>query len=147
MNYNLELLSLTRSVSKLYSELFSTVCKAIELNHVEADIIAFLANNPSFYTARDIVEYRLIPKANVSQAVESLIKKNLLTRHPDTEDHRRIHLELTPNGLLLIPEIKAAQEKFLSIIFKNFTQDELAAYTELNRRLCNNAADYTKKEY
>ena len=48
----------------------------------EASIICFLKNNPQLDTAADIVEYKMLAKSHVSQAVESLIQKSMLAGLP-----------------------------------------------------------------
>ena len=45
---------------------------------MEIKIISFLYNNPEKDTAADIAELRMLPKRNISKAVESLIKKGFL---------------------------------------------------------------------
>ena len=50
---------------------------------MEATIITFLRNNPNVDTAADIAELRMLSKGQVSQAVESLVRKGLVRRQPD----------------------------------------------------------------
>ena len=78
-------------IVKLYDSMLKPVCERYTLALIEATIISFLYNNPPARdTAADIVEYRMLSKGNVSQAVESLIQKGLLQRCQDTRDRRRI---------------------------------------------------------
>ena len=86
------LLANIRRIVKLYDSMLKPVCERYTLALIEATIISFLYNNPGRDTAADIVEYRMLSKGNVSQAVESLIQKGLLQRCQDTRDRRRIHL-------------------------------------------------------
>ena len=86
-----------RRIIKLYDSLLKPVCDQYGLVPIEATIISFLYNNPGRDTAAYIVEFRMLSKSNVSQAVESLIQKSLLLRRQDTEDRRRIHLPLPPS--------------------------------------------------
>ena len=49
-----------RSLTKrLYGQRIQPVCEAYGLTRMEMDILLFLANNPAFDTARDIVERKL----------------------------------------------------------------------------------------
>ena len=72
-----------RRVIRLYESLNRQVCDTWHITQIETDIIAFLKNNPEKDTARDIVEFRMLQKGNVSQAVEDLIQKGFLARRPD----------------------------------------------------------------
>ena len=40
----------------------------------------------------------MLSKGAVSKGVDSLIRKSLLERIPDTEDRRKIHLKLMPKA-------------------------------------------------
>lgn len=81
---------------------------------MEATIITFLRNNPSVDTAADIAELRMLSKGQVSQAVESLVQKGLVTRQPDASDRRRIHLLLCEKSIPVTDSIDAIQRQFLA---------------------------------
>ena len=80
---DVEMLDRMRCIVKLYDRLSAKVCEKWKINRTEMDVLAFLNNHPDFDTARDIVEIRMLPKANVSLAVESLIQKGYLARRID----------------------------------------------------------------
>ena len=101
-------------------------------------MLSFLANNPGLDTARDIVEYRAIPKANVSQAVEQLIQKGMLTRRQDTRDRRHIHLELTERAAAPVQELAQLREEYKRILYQGFTPEEYALYQSLTDRITDN---------
>ena len=56
----------SRGAGKLYGLLFTPLLERHTLTQLEADIILFLANNPEYDTARDIVEkaQELVEAAN-----------------------------------------------------------------------------------
>ena len=74
-----------RYIIKGQDALIKELCDHFHLTKIEGTIIVFLYNNPGKDTAGDIVELRMLSKGNVSQAVESLIQKSLLTREQDAE--------------------------------------------------------------
>lgn len=55
-----------------------SLCQEIKMPQTAFDILMFLANNPDFYTARDIVEIRGIKANLVSINVEKLVQEKLL---------------------------------------------------------------------
>ena len=89
-----ELLETTRRTNKLHESFLRDLCETYHLTMTEASIICFLKNNPQLDTAADIVEYKMLAKSHVSQAVESLIQKSMLARTADPHDRRRQHLSL-----------------------------------------------------
>ena len=75
-----ELLETTRRTNKLHESFLRDLCETYHLTMTEASIICFLKNNPQLDTAADIVEYKMLAKSHVSQAVESLIQKSMLAQ-------------------------------------------------------------------
>lgn len=65
------------------------------------------------------------PKANVSQAVESLIQKGLLKRTADQTDRRKIHLSLLPQTADITAAICSMQANLYSQIFCGLSEGRL----------------------
>lgn len=128
-----------RSVTKAYDQAFSALRMETGLGQREIDILAFLKNNPQKDTARDIVELRMLPKANVSLGVEVLIKQGLLTRRSDSADRRRIHLALTKPGHTLAQRIVTVQGEYWSALLTDFTPQEKEAILTFGHRISANA--------
>ena len=91
MQFILDILLKSRAAGKLYEKMFGKIRLQYGMTQLEIDILAFLKNNPGLDTASDIVNYRMLPKANVSQAVEFLIQKGFVGRRTDEQDRRKIH--------------------------------------------------------
>jgi len=127
-----------RKSIRLYEEMLKSVCLKYHLTIIEADIISFLQHNPGKDTAMDIVELRMLSKGAVSKAVESLIQKGILQRHPDGLDRRKIHLELLREADPILKSIEETQQSFRKMIFKGFTESELELYQKLNARIYKN---------
>lgn len=87
-----------------------------------------LRNNPNVDTAADIAELRMLSKGQVSQAVESLVRKGLVRRQPDASDRRRIHLLLCEKSIPVTDSIDAIQRQFLAGIFDGFSENEMECF-------------------
>lgn len=132
------LLANIRRIVKLYDSMLKPVCERYALALIEATIISFLYNNPGRDTAADIVEYWMLSKGNVSQAVESLIQKGLLQRCQDTRDRRRIHLSLTGKARPITDEIERVRQIFQDQIFRDFSEEEERQFARYNERIAEN---------
>lgn len=130
-----------RRIFKLYETMTGELCEKYGFTRTEMDVLSFLANNPGLDTARDIVEYRYIPKANVSQAVEQLIRKGMLTRRQDTKDRRHIHLTLTEKAADPAAELGRIRARHEEILYHGFTEEERALYQALSQRIAENVKD------
>ncbi len=134
-----EMLQGVHSIMRLLESSNEAVCNKYGLTQYEASVLLYLYNNPEKNTASDIVDYRRLPKANVSKAVELLINKNLLTREQDSRDRRRIHLKLTQSAGSIITDLTAAMDVFFSMLFSDFTKEELEVGIEMINRIARNA--------
>ena len=121
------------------------VCTEHHLTVIEADVISFLQNNPEKDTAADIVEYKMLAKSHVSQAVESLIQKSMLARTADPHDRRRQHLSLLPASAPVTDSIQAVQELFFQELFSGFTEDEQNQFFAFNQRIINNTKNMLER--
>lgn len=127
-----------RKMIKLYETMLESGCTEHKLSLLEKSIISFLYNNPQKNTASDIVEYRMISKANVSQGVDGLIRKGLLRREEDTKDRRRTNLYLLPKAEPITKEIEEIRHGFFHQLFSDFTENEKQTYFRLNEMLMQN---------
>lgn len=126
-------------------ECIAPVCKEYNLNSTELTVLLFLHNNPSKDTAKDIIEYSRQAKANVSKAVEHLMRRDLLERMRDTQDRRVVHLCLTETAERMMPDLHTAAEQYLRGIFADFSPEEINAYRKFNDRIAANAERRLKK--
>lgn len=134
-----------RLITKLHESMLKDVCEQYHLALLEANIISFLHNNPGKDTAGDIVELRMLSKGNVSQGVETLIQKKLLSRTPDKTDRRKIHLALLPEAQPVTDAIDAFQAQLGEELFQGFSAEEFERFNALNHRLMENAKNARKR--
>lgn len=134
-----------RRIMKLHESMLKEICEQYKLTLMEATIISFLYNNPEKDTAGDIVEFRMLSKGNVSQAVESLIQKSLIQRKQDTEDRRKIHLSLLPKAKPITNAMQEIREQFQTELFQGFSKEERREFEKLNNRIVENTKNAVKR--
>ena len=129
-------LTMGRHATKIYEKLENAICVEHDLTLMEMDILLFLANNPQYVTAKDIVNYRMIAKSHVSISVENLLKKGLLTK--TSNQKRNIPLALTPQGLVIAKEGQQMQETFQNIYMEGFNEEDSKKLEEFHQRISEN---------
>ena len=75
MNPNIEF---SIKTSQAYNAVCKPLCQELGLSQTALDILLFLANNPDYKTARDIVEVRHIKANLVSMNVDKLVQEGYL---------------------------------------------------------------------
>ncbi len=140
-----DILTHIRGIHKCYEVCLSDVRQAYELTQFEVDVLAFLRNNPDYNTANHIVEYRLLPKANVSKAIDSLLQRGYLTAKRDTVDRRRVLLALTADSQPATDAILQAQDHFYQLLMTDFTPEDEIFYQTMLTRITHNARNSTER--
>lgn len=138
MNTLVELLANVQQMAKRYERACTEIRSQYGLSQLEVEILGYLKNNPELDTASDIVKYRMIPKANVSQGVEQLIRRGYLSRRQDGLDRRKIHLLLQREADQVVEAILAVQQHFWARMLKGISQEEWRQYQDVSQRIFKN---------
>ena len=109
MRANMEL---TQKFALAYSSACRPLCRELGLTRTAFDILLFLANNPSYKTARDIVEVRHIKANLVSMNVDKLVQEGYLERYAVASDRRKTKLLCTGKADPIIRRGRAVQNAF-----------------------------------
>ena len=123
---------------KGYARLMDPICKKWDLTRNELDVLLFLANNPEFDRAVDIVNNRGLSKSHVSLSISSLESKKLLTRQEDPSDRRTVHLQLTEQGKEISEAGRRSQKRFFSYLHQGVTQEQIDMMIDFSRKVAEN---------
>lgn len=126
----------------LYTATVSPVCVKHGLTYMEFTVLMFLANNPQFDTASDIVRYRHLTKSHVSMSVRSLEDKGLLKGAHHEPNRRTIHLTVLDAAAMIVSDGKEAQQKFGKILFSGFSDSEYEQFAAFMKRIDKNIANH-----
>ena len=127
-----------QGMRKLYGSLFAPLLSRYGLTQTEADVLMFLANNPGYDTARDMVEHRHLAKSHVSASVDALVGRGLLERFYRDGNRKTIHLRITPQAHPMIGEGKRLQNRFGALMIAGFSEEEVLQLEDLMRRMQQN---------
>ena len=128
-----------------YSERCKPLCREIQMPQTAFDILMFLANNPEYNTARDIVEIRGLKANLVSINIEKLVKEGFLERMPDAKDRRKNVLICTENAKPVIEKGRQLQIDFFESLFNGINEESLRQFYGVIEKLGTNL-DNIRKE-
>ena len=129
---------LTKKFMAAYKAAQKKVCKAWNVPEVSLDILLFLANNPEYTTARDIVEVRSIKANLVSQHVDRMVREGYLCRKEVQGDRRKRDLSLTEKAMPIIEAGRKMQTDFFETLFHGVSEGEKQAFFETMDRMSRN---------
>ncbi len=134
------------AIKTLYTRCMEPVCAKHRITRMELDILLFLANNPLFDTASDIVEIRYLSKSQVSAAVKELERKGLIEKGYLDGNRKTMHLGIKKKASGMIEDGKAAQERFLRIMFQGIPEEEIERMKKWNGFILGNIHRHLKEE-
>ncbi len=137
----LNFMSLTKEA---YLKSVSPVCEKYQLTLAEFDVLMFLANNPEYDTATDIVEKRYIVKSQVSTSIKSLEQKGYLIRNYKNNNRRTLHLTICDLANPLIQDGHIAQAQFVDALMHGFSKEQKEHMKTNISILVNNLEKYVR---
>ena len=125
MNMSMEF---SRKLALAYTAVCKPLCQKLKLPQTAFDILLFLANNPAYQTAADIVEVRKIKANLVSVNVDKLVRDGYLTREAVPGDRRKTRLLCTEKAQPIILQGRQLQSAFLQRLFAHTDQQMQDAF-------------------
>ena len=101
--------------ARTYAAACKPLCRELKLPQTAFDILMFLANNPGYRTAGDIVEVRRIKANLVSVNVDKLVREGYLRRETVEGDRRKTLLVCTERAQ---PVIAHTDEEMRASFFR-----------------------------
>ena len=101
-----------RQLLEGYAAAMQPLCRREGLAPNGVDILLFLANNPAYKTASDIVDVRRIKANLVSVNVDKLVQEGYLERYAVASDRRKTKLLCTGKADPIIRRGRAVQHAF-----------------------------------
>ena len=127
MDMNIEF---ARKTSLAYNMTCKSLCQELGLPQTAFDILMFLANNPDYRTASDIVEIRKLKANLVSVNVDKLVREGYLKRCAVEGDRRKTELLCTEKAQPIIAKGRALQQTFVSRILTGIDEESQKKFIE-----------------
>lgn len=129
----------------LYSKCVGDICDRHKITRMELDILLFLANNPCFDTATDMVEVRHLSKSQVSSSIKQLEAGGYLRKEYAEGNRKTAHLRILEAAADIIADGRRAQEKFMNIMLRGFTPEEVGQMRNYSERIRENMNLYLRQ--
>ena len=105
--------------AQAYNAACKPLCQKLKIPQTAFDILMFLANNPEYKTASDVVEIRKIKANLVSVNVDKLVRDGYLRKESVESDRRKTMLICTDKAQDVIKEGRVLQDSFMKQLFKD----------------------------
>lgn len=126
------------SGQNLYERTVMPVCREFGLTYMEFTVLMFLANNPQYDTAAQIVKVRRLTKSHVSVSLKSLQERGLVKGTYFPGNQKTLHLLLTERARPVVAAGLEAQKEFGDKLVRGFTPEEVEQLQKLTEKLHEN---------
>lgn len=133
-------------IKTLYTKCVGKICQKHDITRMELDILLFLANNPCFDTASDIVEMRYLSKSQVSSSVKLLEARGYIRKEYAEDNRKTVHLKICDSASEIVDDGKEAQERFFAIMMEGIPKEELESMRRCMRCILKNIDEYLKSD-
>lgn len=134
------------AVKTLYSRCIGNVCTRHRITRMELDILLFLANNPRFDTATEIIEIRYLSKSQVSASVKALEAYGYIRKEYAEDNRKTAHLKICEAAFPIVEDGRAAQERFIAVMLRGMTEEEIECMKQYFEHMWENINTYLKEE-
>ena len=117
-----------KKMAMAYDAICRPLCQELKLPQTALDILLFLANNPVYQTAGEIVSIRKLRANLVSVNVERLVEEGYLTREAVAGDRRKTLLRLTERATPVVQRGREIQEDIFRMLFRGVSPEEQAQF-------------------
>ena len=132
-------------IANSYEEAKKQVMEKYAMTSIEVDVMLFLANNPQFDTAAEIVSIRKIAKSHVSLAVSRLEQRGFLARIRDEKDRKKYHLCIQESASEMVRDGQEFQKSFREKMLSGFTEEERRQMSTFVERIAENLRQKNSK--
>ncbi len=129
----------------IYSLIMNPVCEKYGLKRTELDILLFLANNPQYDTAADIVEQRLPVKSHVSSSLRTLEERGFISKSYKNGNRKTSHIKLCPSADAIISEGRNAHKEFSAVLTDGIPENDKRVIKNVLKKISENSEKYLKE--
>ena len=138
MDVQVEAILQGAAFKKLLEEEFAEFRQKYDLKRAEIEILYFLSKCGENNTSTDIHSQLMMNKGHISQAVDNLCKRNLISAKPDSNDRRYVHFEIQECALEIVSEIIERRERMNALIREGISEEEMAVFRKVSAQIRKN---------
>lgn len=132
-------------MKQIYDKTMEPLCTNFHITRMELDILLFLANNPGYDTAADIIELKRFTKSHVSSSIRLLEERKFLEKTFQNGNRKTIHLKLLPSSEPVVAAGQEAQRNVFTRIFSGLTPEEIQVLKTATEKISKNIRNALKE--
>lgn len=123
---------------KLLEEQIIELRRKYNMKKAELEILYFLSRCGKQNTSTDIHHQLMMNRGHISQAVDSLCKRNYIIAVTDEKDRRYVHYVLQDSAKEIIAEMTRVREDINNRIWEGISEEEMKIFREVSSKIRKN---------
>jgi DNA-binding MarR family transcriptional regulator len=107
--------------------------EGLNLTRTQLEILFYLGERAQ--TTSELAAQLSLTQGAVTQTVDTLVRRDLVARHPGLEDRRVVRLELTAEGKTLMTHLIELKRRRMRDLLCSLSEPEIEALIVVNERL------------
>lgn len=117
-------ITMNKKLKDLYDFVIINHAKKYNLNSTEAMLLLFLITNPNLNTSKIAAEQLGFSKSLISNCVESLSKRDIISFYENENDRRLKFIKLNKEGKNMANALRRAKESFIESVTSIFEEED-----------------------
>lgn len=138
MNQKLKILLYGSQYRRMIDKALGEVEESYVLSSIDIHILFYLHNAGENNQFRDIARLNLFTRGHISQSLNRLQERKLITMVQDEHDRRCMHIFLTENTGEIMERIQEAYDRINETVFRGVTPEEKAVFLRVAQKINNN---------
>lgn len=123
---------------KLLDEQIAELRQKYDMKKAELEILYFLSRCGNHNTSKDIHYQLMMNKGHISQAVDSLCKRNFVIAIPDRQDRRFIHYQLSNSAQKIVDEMAHKRQEMNRRMVEGISEEDLEVFRSVSAKIREN---------
>ena len=126
-----------RKIKRVFESRLKEVRERFDIKMIDVEILLYFFENKG-KSASDLHRELGLNKGQVSTAIDSLCKQNMLVEYENPEDRRYLKYELTDDGKQVVATIQTEICDVYKIITNGLNQEEQQTFFHIGKTICQN---------
>jgi DNA-binding MarR family transcriptional regulator len=107
--------------------------EGLQLTRTQLEILLILIENPQ--TTSDLAKRLFLTQSAITQTIDTLVRRDLVERHPSEHDRRIIELHLSPSGQELTSRVCGLRRQHMESLIATLTSEEIEVLITVTEKL------------
>lgn len=131
MDVQIESIMQSGQFKRLFDEQITQLRRKYDMKKAELEILYFLSRSGEHNTPTDIHYQLMMNRGHISQAVDSLCRRNFIIAIPDENDRRCVHYQMLDSAQMVVEELAVIREEMNRKILEGISEEELQVFREV----------------